>query len=57
MHAREALSQALILVVENYPVIQCVSVSHGRVADDWVIVTRDSEGNYETIRELPQRAE
>jgi hypothetical protein len=54
MTAREALSRALILTIEGHPVIQCVSVSHGRKEDDWVIVTRDSDGEYQTIRELPR---
>jgi hypothetical protein len=54
MTAREALSQALVMVVDGHPVIQCVSVSHGRKEDDWVIVTRDSDGEYQTIRELPK---
>jgi hypothetical protein len=54
MTAREALSQALVMVVDGHPVIQCVSVSHGRKEDDWVIVTRDSDGEYQTIRELPR---
>jgi hypothetical protein len=56
MTAREALSHALVLTIEGQPVIQCVSVSHGRKEDDWVIVTRDSDGEYQTIRELPKEA-
>lgn len=51
MTAREALSRALVMVIEGLPVIQCVSTSHGRKENDWVIVTRDSNGDYQTIRE------
>ena len=54
MTAREALSHALIMVIEDKPVIQCVSKSHTFDADDWVIVTKDSQGKFQTIREIPK---
>lgn len=54
MTAREALSQALVMVVDGHPVIQCVSQSHTFDADDWVIVTKDAAGNFQTIREIPK---
>jgi hypothetical protein len=54
MTAREALSRALVLTIEGHPVIQCVSKSHTFDADDWVIVTKDESGKFQTIREIPK---
>lgn len=56
MKARDALSRALVLAIEGHPVVQAVSRSHTPEADDWVIVTRDSNGEYQTIREIPKEA-
>lgn len=54
MKAREALSAALVYVIEaTHPVINVRSTSHQTDSDDWVIETKDAEG-YHTIRELPK---
>lgn len=57
MTGREALSHALVLLIEGEPVIQAVSKSHTFDADDWVIVTKDESGKFQTIREIPKEAE
>ena len=55
MKAREALSAALVYVIEaTHPVINVRSTSHQTDSDDWVIETKDAEG-YNTIRELPRQ--
>jgi hypothetical protein len=55
MKVRDALSAALVMVIEEtHPVINVRSVSHQTDSDDWVIETKDSAGNYSTIRELPK---
>lgn len=54
MKAREALSAALVMVIEaTHPVINVRSTSHKTDSDDWVIETKDADG-YHTIRELPK---
>lgn len=55
MKAREALSAALVYVIEEtHPVISVRSASHKTDSEDWVIETKDAEG-YHTIRELPKQ--
>jgi hypothetical protein len=56
LNGKDALSQALVWFIEGKPVIQCVSKSHTSDADDWVIVTKNKEGQFQTIREIPKEA-
>jgi hypothetical protein len=53
MLAREALSKALVMVIEGEPVIRVLSGSQRSDADDWRIELRYPDGSYKTIRELP----
>lgn len=52
MKAREALSAALIRVIEGHPVIRVHSSSQTSDADDWRIELKYPDGSYATVREI-----
>lgn len=56
MKGNDALSQALVWLMEGVPIINVRSTSHDTNSDDWVIETKDASG-YNTIREIPKEVE
>lgn len=52
MKARDALSQALIMVVEDNPVIRVYSASQQADGSDWRIELKYPDGSYATVREI-----
>lgn len=56
MLGKDALSQALIWILEGRPIVQAVSRGHDSEADDWVIVEK-IDGKLSTITEIPKEPE